>query len=527
MDDSVSRTASPATPAATPVREVDVLIIGAGLSGIGAACHLRRSCPTKSIAIIERRKQMGGTWDLFRYPGVRSDSDMYTFGFSFRPWTESRVLADGASIRNYVNDTAHEYGVDALIDYGRRAVRADWSSPDGRWSVETVDEVTAAHERYRAAFVMTCTGYYNYDAGYRPTFDGEADFKGTLVHPQFWPADLDYAGKNVVVIGSGATAITLVPAMAGKAAHVTMLQRSPTYILSVPAVDALAAALQKHLPAKLAYRMNRARNVAIQRGLYKISRRHPALVRKFILGRIRRRLGTEADMRHFTPRYNPWDQRLCVVPNGDLFKTLKQGAASIETDAIVRFTEHGILLKSGKELPADIIVTATGLDVRMAGGMEIYVDGQRTDVAGRLTYKGVMLADVPNVGVLFGYTNASWTLKVDLAAEYLCRVLNHMARHGYTQCVAHAPADAQGAGNVMQTLSSGYVQRAAERLPAQGTRSPWRVEQDYLYDVNILRYGDVEDGVIEFDGRASRPGRPAWRTPLRSARAKLAAAGII
>ncbi|TAM09232.1 MAG: NAD(P)/FAD-dependent oxidoreductase [Nevskiaceae bacterium] len=517
----------PAAGSRLPAREVDVLVIGAGLSGIGAACHLRRSCPTKTLAIIERRKQMGGTWDLFRYPGVRSDSDMYTFGFSFRPWTEPRVLADGASIRKYMHDTAHEYGVDALIDYERRAVRADWSSRDERWTVEVLNEATGQTERYRAAFIFTCTGYYNYDTGYRPTFDGEADFTGTLVHPQFWPEDLDYAGKNVVVIGSGATAITLVPSMAGKAAHVTMLQRSPTYILSVPAIDGVAAALQKHLPAKLAYRLNRARNVAIQRGLYKMSRRHPALVRKFILGRIRNRIGERIDMRHFTPSYNPWDQRLCVVPNGDLFKALKRGDASIETDTIDRFTEHGVRLKSGKELPADIIITATGLDVRMAGGMAVYVDGEPTEVAGRLTYKGVMLADVPNVGVLFGYTNASWTLKVDLAAEYLCRVLNHMARRGYAQFVAHPPTDERDEGNVMQTLSSGYVQRASGRLPAQGRRSPWRVVQDYLYDVNVMRYGDVEDGVIEFDGHVSHAARPAWRTPLRTARARLAAAGII
>ncbi|MDN5873554.1 MAG: NAD(P)/FAD-dependent oxidoreductase [Sinobacteraceae bacterium] len=513
------------TPA--PTRDVDVLIIGAGLSGIGAACHLRRQCPDKSLAIIERRQRIGGTWDLFRYPGIRSDSDMYTFGFSFRPWTEPRVLADGPSIRKYVTDTAREYGVDQDISFGRKAMRADWSSQDACWTVQVQEEATGQRECYRANFVITCTGYYNYDAGYRPTFEGEADFKGKLVHPQFWPEDLDYEDKRVVVIGSGATAITLVPAMADKAAHITMLQRSPTYILSVPAVDKLAAGLQKRLPAKLAYRVNRARNVALQRGLYKMSRRHPKLVRNFIQKRIKRQVGDKIDMRHFTPRYKPWDQRLCVVPNGDLFKTLRRGQASIETDEIARLVEDGIELKSGKKLEADIIITATGLDVRMAGGMETWVDGEKSDIGGRLTYKGVLLADVPNVGALFGYTNASWTLKVDLAAEYLCRVINHMGKHGYRTVVARPPADAGGDGSVMGGLNSGYVKRAADRLPAQGRQSPWQVVQDYLYDVGILRYGDVEDGIIEFDGQRSRPSRAKWRTPLRSARAGLAAIGAI
>ncbi|HEU0196406.1 MAG TPA: NAD(P)/FAD-dependent oxidoreductase [Nevskiaceae bacterium] len=527
MDDAAAVVASELTETSIPVTVVDVLIIGAGLSGIGAACHLRRRCPDKSLAIIERRARMGGTWDLFRYPGVRSDSDMYTFGFSFRPWTEPRVLADGPSIRQYVNDTAHEYGVDEKIHYGRKATRADWSSRESRWTVETIEEATGRRERFHASFVITCTGYYNYDAGYRPTFDGEADFQGQLVHPQFWPEELDYVGKNVVVIGSGATAITLVPSLARQGAHVTMLQRSPTYVLSVPAIDKLAKMLQKHLPAKLAYRINRVRNVDVQRALYKMSRRHPNLVRKAIQGLAHKQLGDSVDMRHFTPRYDPWDQRLCVVPNGDLFKTLRRGEAAIETDSVERFTEHGVLLKSGKELPADIIVTATGLDVRMAGGMAIHVDGEHVPVGGHLTYKGVMLADVPNAGVLFGYTNASWTLKVDLGAEYLCRVIDHMGRHGYKTVMARATPDAAGEGSVMGGLNSGYVQRGAARLPGQGSKSPWRVVQDYAYDVGILRYGDLEDGIIEFDGQPSHAPRSAWRRPLRSLRAGLASVGVV
>ncbi|TXH05854.1 MAG: NAD(P)/FAD-dependent oxidoreductase [Nevskiaceae bacterium] len=498
---------------------VDVLIIGAGLSGIGAACHLRRQCPDKTFAVLERREAIGGTWDLFRYPGIRSDSDMYTFGFNFKPWTEPRVLADGPSIRRYVTETAREYDVESQIRFRRKVLRADWSTAQSRWTVEALNEATGETEQYAASFVIGCTGYYNYDAGYRPKFPGETKFKGQIVHPQHWPEGLDYEGKRVVVIGSGATAITLVPSMTDKAAHVTMLQRSPTYIMSVPAIDPLAARLQRLLPDKIAYRLNRARNINVQRLLYQASRRHPRLIRRLLLGLVRKQVG-EANMRHFTPNYMPWDQRLCVVPNGDLFRALREGKASMATDQIESFTADGIRLKSGETLKADIIVTATGLDVQMFGGIEMAVDGEPVKVKDRLTYKGVLVEGVPNAAIVFGYTNASWTLKADLAAEYVCRLLKHMDQNGYRQVMAR---DREGCGTedtVLGGLSSGYIQRAADKLPRQGSHRPWKVVQDYLRDIPIMRRGALEDGVLEFDGKPSADRRlrtPRWVNPLRLA----------
>ncbi|HWU69056.1 MAG TPA: NAD(P)/FAD-dependent oxidoreductase [Stenotrophobium sp.] len=504
---------------AIAVRAVDVLIVGAGLSGIGAACHLRRQCPGKTFAILERRQAIGGTWDLFRYPGIRSDSDMYTFGFNFKPWTEPRVLADGTSIRRYVNQTAREYGVDSQIQFGRKVLRADWSSAQSQWNVEALDEASGRREIYSASFLLGCTGYYNYDAGYRPKFPGEEKFKGQIIHPQHWPEHLDYSGKRVVVIGSGATAITLVPSMTDKAEHVTMLQRSPTYILSVPAIDPLAARLQKILPAKVAYRFNRSRNIGIQRLLYRASRRHPRLVRRMLLGLIRKQVGDKIDMRHFSPTYNPWDQRLCVVPNGDLFKVLRNGKASIATDRIESFTADGIRLESGEKIQADIIITATGLDVQMAGGIEMSIDGVPVKVKDRLTYKGVLVEGVPNAAMVFGYTNASWTLKADLASEYVCRLLKHMDQHGYRVAVAHDHEGCATEDTVLGGLSSGYIQRAADRLPRQGNRRPWQVVQDYLRDIPVMRRGAIEDGVLEFDGKVPQPRseRVRWYNPLKFA----------
>ena len=451
--------------ASASARHVDVLIIGAGLSGVGAACHLRRQCPGKTFAIIERREAIGGTWDLFRYPGIRSDSDMYTFGYNFKPWTEPRVLADGPSIRRYVTETAQEYDVEQHIRFGRKVLRADWSSQKKHWSVEVQIESSGKKETWTASFLLGATGYYNYDAGYRPSFEGEARFKGRFVHPQHWPEDLDYSGKRVVVIGSGATAITLVPSMTDKAAHVTMLQRSPTYILSVPAIDTVAERLQRLLPAKIAYRLNRTRNIGVQRFLYAASRRHPKLIRRLILGLIRKQVGDKVDMRHFTPSYNPWDQRLCVVPNGDLFKALRKGKASIETDVIETFTADGIKLRSGEKIKADIVVTATGLEVQMLGGVEMYVDGQPVIPKDHLTYKGMMLQDVPNAAMVIGYTNASWTLRADLVSEYVCRVLNYMDRKGYKVVIPRDFEDSASEDTVMGALTSGYIQRAADRLP--------------------------------------------------------------
>ena len=492
---------------------VDVLIVGAGLSGIGMACHLRRDCPNRSYVVLERREAIGGTWDLFRYPGIRSDSDMFSFGYHFRPWTGDKVLADGPSIRRYVQETAEAYGVDRHIRFGRKVLDAAWSSDLGLWTVNVLNEATGKKEKYTAGFVVGCTGYYNYDAGYRPDFAGEQDFKGEIVHPQHWPEQLDYRGKRVVVIGSGATAITLVPSMAGEAAHVTMLQRSPTYILSVPSVDPLARNLQRLLPSKLAYRLNRGRNIAINRLLYRMSRAKPKVVRRLLLGLVRKQVGNSVDMRHFTPSYSPWDERLCVVPNGDLFKALRSGKASMATDHIERFTETGIQLKSGEHLDADIVVTATGLDVQMLGGVKMTVDGEPVPVNQLLTYKGVLVEGVPNAAIVFGYTNIAWTLKADIASEYVCRPLNHMARKGYTRVVPRDHGDHRTEDTILGALSSGYIRRSADRLPRQGSGAPWAVRQDYVRDAPVLRYGAIEDDCLEFQRGA--PDLEA--APLRAA----------
>lgn len=483
----------------------DVLIIGAGLSGIGAACHLQRNCPDKSVAILERRNAIGGTWDLFRYPGIRSDSDMYTFGYKFKPWLSPKVLADGAGIKKYVTEAAEENGITGKIRFGRKVTAANWSSRDKLWTVTTVQEADGTRETWTARFLLGCSGYYNYDQGFRPDFPGQDDFKGQFVHPQFWPENLDYAGKKVVIIGSGATAITLVPNMTDKAAHVTMLQRTPTYIMSVPAVDPLSRALQAALPAKAAYKLNRARNIGIQRLIFQTARSKPDVVRRFILGMAKRQLkGSNVDMRHFTPDYAPWDQRLCVVPNGDLFRVLREGKASIETDHIERFTEHGILLKSGKTLDADIVITATGLNIQILGGVQVTVDSTPVPVGEKLTYKGVLIDGIPNAAMIFGYTNASWTLKADIAAEYVCRLIKHMDKKGYQMFKVRGDATQQTDDTIFGGLSSGYVRRAAKELPRQGRDLPWRVTQDYMSDIPMLRFSSLEDDILEFDGKVGK-----------------------
>ncbi|MFJ4651339.1 flavin-containing monooxygenase [Nocardia sp. NPDC088792] len=481
-------------------RHVDVLIIGAGLSGIGMACHLTREKTGRSYVILERREAIGGTWDLFKYPGIRSDSDMYTFGYGFRPWIGTKVLADGPHIREYIEDTAAEYGVTDHIRFGRKVTRANWSSAQGVWVVEATDERTGDTETYTAGFLVGCTGYYNYDAGYRPRFPGEENFKGQLVHPQHWPEDLDYAGKKVVVIGSGATAITLIPAMSKDAAHVTMLQRSPTYIAALPADDPVAVGLKfAKVPAAIAYRAGRARNIALQRASYQLSRTNPKLSAKLMLAAVRAQVGKNIDMRHFTPSYNPWDQRLCVVPNGDLFRVLRKGEASIVTDHIESLTEHGIRLKSGQELEADIIVTATGLQVQMLGGAELEVDGEVQRTHDLVAYKGAMLSNIPNAMVILGYTNASWTLKADLAAEWCCRLLNHMRDNGYREVVAvPQPGDISEHSLMGGALTSGYIQRGDGVMPRQGTRGPWKVINNYFRDRQLLRKGEIEDGELRF-----------------------------
>ncbi|MEP6967824.1 MAG: NAD(P)/FAD-dependent oxidoreductase, partial [Pseudomonadota bacterium] len=479
----------------------DVLVVGAGISGIGAGYYLQTHSPGRTYAIFEGREAMGGTWDLFRYPGVRSDSDMYTLGFSFRPWREAKAIADGPAILDYLRETARAYGIDRHIRFGRQVKRASWDSGSSRWTVVYERGVERVIERVTCNFLHMCAGYYNYAQGYRPPFPGEEAFGGLTVHPQHWPEDLDYAGKRVVVIGSGATAVTLVPAMARRAAHVTMLQRSPTYVVSRPAEDGFANRLRKLLPAKLAYDIVRWRNVFFQMWFFNLARKRPEKTKAALLGLVRQALGPDYDVAtHFTPTYNPWDQRLCLVPDADLFEALKAGTASVVTGQIETFTKTGIQLKSGAMLDADIIVTATGLDVQLMSGLEITVDGAPIDPAQTFSYKGMMYSGVPNLASTFGYTNASWTLKADLTAEYVCRLLNHMDRRGFTECrpINHDPAlEAEP----WLDFSSGYITRALGRLPKQGKTAPWRVHQNYALDLLAFRYGAVEDGVMRF----SRP----------------------
>ena len=478
-------------------KHVDVLIVGAGLSGIGAAAHLRRECPKKTFAIVERRAAMGGTWDLFRYPGIRSDSDMFTLGYNFKPWKNDKSIADGDSILSYIKETAREYHLNDHIHYGLKVVGANWSSADAQWTVTAEREATGETEIFTCNYVMGCTGYYNYDAGYTPDFPGIDQYQGEVVHPQKWTDDIDYTNKQVVIIGSGATAVTLLPAMADKAAHVTMLQRSPTYVATVPEKDILSIKLRKFLPEKVVYQMARVRNVAMQRTIYELSKKRPKTMRRLLLGAARKQLGEQFDMKHFSPKYNPWDERLCAVPDGDLFKVLRQGKGSVVTDHIDTFTPDGILLKSGKELKADMVITATGLDVQIAGNMVPTVDGEPVRVSERLTYKGAMLSGVPNFSMIFGYTNSSWTLKADLVSEFTCRLLNYMDKKGIPYCVPEAsPEDA--ADTPFLDLQSGYIQRAAHRLPRQGRHGPWKVVQNYFRDIPMLRFSRLDDGILKF-----------------------------
>ena len=492
----------------------DVMIVGAGLSGVGAACHLRQRHPGKSFVILEGRDAMGGTWDLFRYPGVRSDSDMYTLGYRFRPWREAKAIADAPSILNYIRETATEFGVDKEIRYGHRVRRASWSTADALWTIgvdtgeaeprpepqseiepEKSPEKTIA--RFTCRFLYLCTGYYDYEAGYTPDWIGVERFGGQIVHPQKWPENLDYEGKRVVVIGSGATAVTLVPAMAERAAHVTMLQRSPTYVVSRPAEDKIANSLRRILPARAAYVLTRWKNVLLQQFFYNLARRRPDVFRWMLARGVRHQLGEQYDLKHFTPQYNPWDQRLCLVPDSDLFKSIRDGRATVVTDQIDTFTERGLQLKSGEHLEADIIVTATGLVLKLMSGLQLVVDGATVDLSKTITYKGMMYSDVPNLVSAFGYTNASWTLKCDLTAEYVCRLLKHMDQHGYAQCTPRLN-DPELTAEPAIDFNSGYVLRALHTLPRQGSKTPWRVHQNYVKDLSMLRFGRVDDGTMEF-----------------------------
>ena len=475
------------------MEHLDVVIVGAGLSGIGMAWHLQDRCPSKRYAILEAREASGGTWDLFRYPGVRSDSDMQTLGYRFKPWTGAKALADGPSILSYVRETAAESGIDAHIRYGHRVARAEWSTPDAHWTVHV-----EGREPLTCGFLLMCSGYYRYDEGYTPPFEGREDFAGEIVHPQFWPEDLDYAGKRVAVIGSGATAVTLVPALARSGAgHVTMLQRSPSYVLSVPEVDPIANGLRRRLGDRRGYAITRWKNVVVATLLFQLSQRFPRPMRRlYRSGALRQLPAGYAVDTHFNPRYKPWDQRLCLVPDGDLFKTLSDGGAEIVTAEIDRFTERGIRLRDGSELEADVIITATGLNLMPFGGARFAVDGREVELPRTMAYKSMMLSDVPNFLYTIGYTNISWTLKADLVAEYACRLINHMDANGLRRAVPER--DPSVAERPFMDFEPGYVLRVLDQLPRQGAERPWRLSMSYMIDVFAIRHGQVDDGVLQF-----------------------------
>ena len=481
---------------------LDVLVVGAGISGIGAGYHLQTSCPGKTYAILEARERLGGTWDLFRYPGIRSDSDMYTLGYSFRPWTSPKSIADGPAILAYLKDTAEAHGIDRKIRYGLRVERARWSSRDARWTVEVREAASGKLKELTCGFLFMCSGYYDYQEGYTPELAGRERFRGRIVHPQHWPADLGYEGKRVVVIGSGATAVTLVPELAKRAARVTMLQRSPTYIVSVPGSDPIANWLRERLPSERAYAITRWKNVLLGMALYNYCRRFPERSKELLLGQVRKQIGPDADVdRHFSPSYKPWDQRMCLVPDGDLFKAIRSGQASVVTDHIDTFTEGGIKLRSGAELEADVIVTATGLKLKFLGGLQVEVDGKSIEPPETMTYKGMMCSDVPNLALSVGYTNASWTLKCDLTCEYVCRLLNYMDAYGFASCCPRRN-DPSVKELPLLDFSSGYVQRSIAQFPRQGSRVPWRLYQNYALDRVTLRHARIDDGVLQFSTAA-------------------------
>ena len=480
----------------------DVLIIGAGLSGIGAAYHLQSRCPGKRFAILEARHATGGTWDLFRYPGVRSDSDMYTLGYRFRPWVQGEAIADGPAILHYIRDTAKTFGIDPHIRLGHRLTRASWSTVSACWTVEVrvseADDEHSTNTVFTCNVLYTCTGYYDYTSGYTPEFAGTENFSGRVVHPQQWPEAIDYRGQRVVIIGSGATAITLVPSMAKKAAHVTMLQRSPSYVVSRPSHDRVANTFRRVLPTRAAYAVIRWKNVLLSTFWYSFARRYPSLLKRVIMQRAQHELGDAFDVgTHFNPRYKPWDERLCLAPDADLFSALKSGTASVVTDKVESFTETGIRTRSGVHLDADVVVCATGLNLRLLSGVELVVDGTPVVLSKTMAYKGMMLSDVPNLVSAFGYTNASWTLKCDLTAEYVCRLLQYMVRHNYRQFTARRN-DPQVSEHPVLDFTSGYVKRGLHALPTQGSKTPWRLHQNYLRDLLMLRFGNVNDGVMEF-----------------------------
>ena len=475
---------------------IDVLIVGAGLSGIGAAKHLQMHSPQSSWCILESRDAIGGTWDLFRYPGIRSDSDMYTLGYSFKPWIDHKAIADGSTIRQYIQKTADENGITPHIRHGHSVTHASWSSSEACWTLTANQKNNDQPVVLKARFLYLCCGYYSYKNGYQPNFPGQASFKGDWVHPQFWPEKLNYEQKKVVVIGSGATAVTLVPEMAKKAAHVTMLQRSPTYVISRPAEDGFSLTLQKFLPSKLAYQITRAKNVILGMLSYQLARSQPEFVKRYLVKIAAKQLRSDEQAQHFSPDYKPWDQRLCLIPDGDLFKQIRRGHASVVTDTIQTVTENGLQLSSGQFLEADIIVSATGLSLNMLGDIQVTVDGQAFKPSQAMAYRGMCLSGLPNAIMTFGYTNASWTLKADLTAVYACRLLNYMRQHGYRKVVP--VRDASVAEQDYLSFTSGYVQRASSILPKQGSRAPWQVNQNYIKDIFLIKYARLNDGIMQF-----------------------------
>ncbi|WP_166907050.1 NAD(P)/FAD-dependent oxidoreductase [Mycobacterium sp. DL440] len=475
----------------------DVVIVGAGISGISTAWHLQDRCPTKSYVLLERRENIGGTWDLFKYPGIRSDSDMFTLGFRFKPWESAKSIADGQSIWNYINEAADENGIRNHIRTGHRVLSVDWSDADNRWTVSV--EHNGEAKQITASFLSVCSGYYNYDEGYSPEFPGAENFKGQIVHPQHWPEDLDYTGKKMVVIGSGATAITLIPSLvSGGVGHVTMLQRSPTYVGSLPLVDPVAVKTNKYLPKDLAHFVNRWKQIGYSTGQYQIARRFPSIFKQFLRKMGTRRLPQDFDYdKHFSPSYAPWDERVCLAPNGDLFKAIRSGKAGVVTDTIDTFTETGIKLTSGEELQADIIVTATGLNMQLFGGAVAYRNGQPIDLTESMTYKGLMLSGVPNMAITFGYTNASWTLKADLVSEFICRVLNYMDANGFDRVEPQHPGGSVDELPFMD-FTPGYFRRAMDTLPKSGSEAPWKLKQNYFFDMRTIRYGKVDEESLLF-----------------------------
>ena len=476
----------------------NVIVVGAGISGIGAGYYLQKKCPNKSFVILEGRDNIGGTWDLFRYPGIRSDSDMNTMGFRFKPWMGVKSIADGPSILSYLHETVKENDLNKKIHFNQWVNEASWSSEDAQWTVQAENKKTQEHQDFTCDFLFLCGGYYNYEEGYTPHFAGRENFLGQIIHPQKWPKNLDYKNKKVVVIGSGATAVTIIPTMAEEAAHVTMLQRSPTYFLSAPDEDPVGNFLRKIISSKLTYKLVRWKNIRFQWWFFQKCRKFPKKVKEFLIKQVREALGPNYDIEtHFTPKYNPWEQRLCLVPNGDLFNAINAGKASVITDHIDRFTKKGIKLKSGGEVEADLIVTATGLNLEVCNGIKLEVDNNEVDISKTMTYKGMMFSDVPNLVATFGYTNASWTLRADLTSEYVCRLLNFMDKKGYANCCPRIAEHVEQDGDWLD-FTSGYVKRSMHKFPKQGSRDPWRNTQNFPKDVLAIRWGNIDNKELKF-----------------------------